>query len=838
MTNNKATRLGRVLYRHNNLIAAILSILILFPDVILGFRSLDPSQIYKGKNFVDAEFMYHSNMTIDTTARPSLHVELATPVYYESPLDKFLGRALRDGDFAFWNPYAGLGMPVLEQYSTRALFPLQILENFLLLDDRSHFNLFVILLTIYFFLLAARTLRKMTFLESLALGVFIGGSAIFCWFLGLRQMQNVFFATSIAVFLLLRFPPDNSRGIAANALGIGHLHLAGQPEASLFVLILMFFVTIFHKEISVLKDVFTVWLKRALGLMSSSVLGLLIAGPQVFPFVYGVISSAVDNSLHGFDGGAGMASPPPLTLLRLIVSPALSSYPLSVTFYPVNGHWDAVGFFSGLITVMLLLLFVMMPSKSTTRLMRVTFFLLVGFVVMMVCKNFGIDPFYQLGKLPLINLAWSPRWSNVAIQTAIVLALTISFDIKYNSAKSSRLRFLFVAAVCSILAVESLRVIPTDIFIHGFHYGEMHHNPEFHLPNIIIPTLAPLFPAVILGIHTFRKGFSFEVYKKLLLALILIQVIVMPRVLSAEYQMVLMLSLSFLLIAVLISKKYRFALILAPTCVLFVGIAHHQNTKPVKLPFDENNLINFVKENTSESDRVLFRGPFLYGNSGSEFHIRNLAGVFSLPIHSSHKALSLIDKQEIGSHNWVPWYVAPNIFKLYANRFVMDKSPKLEIALLNAYSFRWIVCETSNVECRAFRPIVDNPEGFTIYENISALPRIGLKTKNASVIHDVSETLNSIRVDGCFVDGDKVIVRDAFFPGWTVQTEPANKIVEIGPHLEQFRAVTIGEDFCGKIEQYYTPRYWAAYVFISTITLLLCVLFVFLGRKEKSSQLV
>ncbi len=56
-------------------------------------------------------------------------VDIATPAFYEWPLDHFIGGVLRRGELPLWNPHQGTGIPLVTNYSTRVFFPFQALLN-------------------------------------------------------------------------------------------------------------------------------------------------------------------------------------------------------------------------------------------------------------------------------------------------------------------------------------------------------------------------------------------------------------------------------------------------------------------------------------------------------------------------------------------------------------------------------------------------------------------------------------------------------------------------------------------------------------------------------------
>ncbi|MDD5255269.1 MAG: hypothetical protein PHR11_04355, partial [Candidatus Omnitrophica bacterium] len=59
----------------------------------------------------------------------TFNVDIASPAAYEEPIDLFVGKQLRRGTYPLWNPFIACGSLLQESFSTRVLFPYQLLQD-------------------------------------------------------------------------------------------------------------------------------------------------------------------------------------------------------------------------------------------------------------------------------------------------------------------------------------------------------------------------------------------------------------------------------------------------------------------------------------------------------------------------------------------------------------------------------------------------------------------------------------------------------------------------------------------------------------------------------------
>ena len=166
----------------------------------------------------------------------SFNVDIATPAYFESPINKLVGDQIKGGTLPLWNPYQGAGTPLLAQYSTRALFPLQILEDISPVWTWDFFMLFRLLVAGFFTFLFLRAL-SLAFVPAFLGGVFYIFSGTFVWFINLEQMTNVAVMLPVLFFALERLARRSGWGeITFAGVALGLTLLAGQPEIAFYLI--------------------------------------------------------------------------------------------------------------------------------------------------------------------------------------------------------------------------------------------------------------------------------------------------------------------------------------------------------------------------------------------------------------------------------------------------------------------------------------------------------------------------------------------------------------------------------------------------------------------------
>jgi hypothetical protein len=374
----------------------------------------------------------------------SFNVDLATPSYYEWPVNKLVGDFYRKGELPLWNPYQGAGIPLAAQYSTRAFFPYQVLE------DMSP------VWTWDFFILARLLVAGfLTYLFLSALGLsfpsaFLGGmlymfSGTFVWFINLEQMANTAMMLPLVMYMVeLLARKKGSVYIPAASFSFALLLLAGQPEVALYATLLSFSYFIFR--------VFTLhgypgFLRPATRFIPAFLLGLGISAPLILPFLELV---GVGHHIHTLGGPMGSQALMSWQTIYAIFTPSATVFPSDpemvegltplvqidggfYRFLPTNGLWDSLGGYTGVLSVYLAVVgFLLAISANKGRLRGVSLFFII-FATSIILKNIGIRPFIWLGNLPLFDQVWSLRWAGPVWTFAISMAGAIGLEVILRS---------------------------------------------------------------------------------------------------------------------------------------------------------------------------------------------------------------------------------------------------------------------------------------------------------------------------------------------------------------------------------------------------------------------
>src|SRR3989304_4224149 len=389
-------------FRRERLAAALLYALVLsllyFPVVFLG-RTLVPSLYYPygvtDRNLEETGW----------TGETRLDLDLGTPAYYEFPINRLVGQMYRQGQLPLWNPYQAAGTPLAAQYSTRAFFPYQVLEDISPPWSWDYFilgRLWIAGFFTYLFLRALKLSPPSAFLG----GVFYMLSGSLVWFINLEQMANGAMMAPILMLSLERLAQKRRGAGVFAAVGFALVLLAGQPEVALYILALGGSFFLFRAA--------SLRTFRIFPLALAFLLGLGLASPQLLPFL-----ELVPNSFnaHPPGGTMGVQGAAPLPWAIALLVPTYFSGPSFYRTMPHNGVWDFLGGYTGVLLVFLATLGLYSRHRSWGLSL---FFWLFGVLVLL--KNFGFSPAQKVGYLPIFDQAWSDRWSGPAWAFALAVA--------------------------------------------------------------------------------------------------------------------------------------------------------------------------------------------------------------------------------------------------------------------------------------------------------------------------------------------------------------------------------------------------------------------------------
>ncbi len=345
---------------------------------------------------------------------PAFDVEMGTAAYYEWPQNRLVGRLWRHGEVPLWDAHSAAGLPLLAQYSSKVFFPYQIVED---LSPPVTWDFFLLGRAWLAGIFAWAFLRRLVKRTEPAL---LGGalymlSGSFTYFLSLEQYSNVAMTSPLLLLALDRLVErPRGRAIAFAALVTALVLFGGQPEVAFCVLALGGFWTLHRAFPQGVRGVALTLGTYAL----ASLLGLLLASPLLMPFAE---FAAAAFHYHPAGGHMGVQSPTFWSVALGVFVPNLMQGPAPFVELPLNGRFDYIGGYSGVLPWVLLLAAV---ARGEAHRREIVFFGSTAAIVLL--KDLGVAPFAWLGHLPLFDQVWSPRWAGSIWTLSLSLAAGLS----------------------------------------------------------------------------------------------------------------------------------------------------------------------------------------------------------------------------------------------------------------------------------------------------------------------------------------------------------------------------------------------------------------------------
>ena len=409
------------------LLYAVVVVALFAPVVFLG-RSLQPPLYYPYGVTDQGAYGYEGREPINT-----FNIDLATPAYYEWPINVLVGEQYRQGELPLWNPYQGCGTPLAAQYSSRVFFPYQIVEDISPNWTWDFFMLGRLWLAGLFTFLFLRLLG-VSRLSAFLGGIFYMFSGTFIWFINLEQFVNVAMVTPVLLWTVEGMWHWRwGRGVAGTAIAVALVLLAGQPEIAIYVLLLGAAYVV-YRIVGMAPEQ---RMRMAGSVVLAGLLGLALSALLLLPFLEFVPQS---HTIHPPGGVMGVVDPPPPSWSSSLFLPTLESMPTYYRYFPDNGRWDFLGGYIGvllpyLILVGLVLGFLQVRSRWRKPLL---FFTIFGVVILL--KNFGCPLVSWIGHLPLLDQSWSPRWAGPAWTFPLAIAAALGLEILRDQGQGAALR--------------------------------------------------------------------------------------------------------------------------------------------------------------------------------------------------------------------------------------------------------------------------------------------------------------------------------------------------------------------------------------------------------------
>jgi len=426
-------------------IGALLGVILagFYAPVLFGGKSLQAPLYTVSPILPDGPWNYAGRRPGNT-----FDVDIATPAFYEWPLNRYVGTVLRRGELPLWNPHQGTGMPMVGNYSTRVFFPFQVLL------DLSPVGLWDLLFLARLWIAGVFTALFLTRAGIDRTAAAFGGvsymlSGSLVWFINLEQYANVAMVVPIWFLAVELFAVRPSgRRSAWVALAVALMLLAGQPEIAFYALVSggLYGITrfVFSPAATTSR-----WRALAWGTLGVAV-GFAVAAAQLVPFATHLLNSL---HLHPAGGDMGVRDPAPGFLAAQIFVPSFFELPTALRIRPDNGRWDLLGGYAGALTAFLAAAGLLVPSRRVRPAMRPPLIFFSTVTGWLLLKNFGVPPFDWIGYLPLFDQVWTPRWSGPTWCFALSAASAFGLQrlIETDMTRLARAKLAIVAAAILLL---------------------------------------------------------------------------------------------------------------------------------------------------------------------------------------------------------------------------------------------------------------------------------------------------------------------------------------------------------------------------------------------------
>lgn len=733
---------------NNKLIRAALlylaAIAVFYGPVMFLGKTLQPA-LYQPHGVLDGWAYGYEGRVPEST----FNIDLATPAYYETPINKLAGNLYKNGELPLWNPYQGAGMPLSAQYSTRVFFPYQIFEDISPVRLWDYFILGRLFIAGFFTFLFLNSLG-LEFAPAFLGGLFYMFSGSFTWFINLEQFTNNAMALPVHMYFLERLVKSRmGRDIALCGLSFGLMLLAGQPEIALYALFLgacYYLVRTLHIQKG-----------RALLRVSSrylivTVIGFSLAAPLILPFL-----EFMKNSHHLHQSKGDISTRDNLRWIEAmgIFTPAVTELPqmhrravrgrtpggepFYFRIFPENGAWDRLGGYTGIIPILLSSIGVILAFSKRHRRWRPYAVFFVSFALFIIFKNIGLRPFIWLSSLPLFNLVWSQRWAGPVWVFSTAASAAIGFQMIRTEPEggylSSRKAFGILTALSLVLLVylymdysnfvqfrkiwssglETVSESISRLFLKEFI------GPSFMLSSIL--TVLFLFAgAIAIFNHTISKKGIYAIAALAFLELWWAA----PRGYGSGWLFYKLIPLSIGLLGViaLALNRFRFSVVCAVAFFCSFAALDLKSEKgfPERHdPFEAAPYVRFIK-NLDGFDRVVAGEGILFPNFASAMGIQDIRFINSLSLDSLHeyKTRYLQDEENL---YFSLWFTGRKTRYSPVGEILDEKIEESVLKHLKHYSFlgvRYIILPKSS---HLDLPTVYEDGDVVIYENTQALPR-------------------------------------------------------------------------------------------------------------------
>jgi hypothetical protein len=457
-----------------------------------------------------ANFLYLSNVFVanPTDLRSGL-INSGQPgpqqgQYTIDPSDGFYAQSLghraavdlAKGHLPWWNPYEGIGTPLVGGLQSGALFPLE----FLLVFGNGLFYFHLMLeiiagLGVYYLLKRLKCNEVASVIGAAAFGV----NGTYAW-IAHTIVNPVAFLPLLLLgveFILDSTRKSKKRGWLLLALAVACTMYAGFPETG-FIDILFVSLWAVVRMTTLKRSAYRSYITKLIG---AGLLGIALASPLLLAFKeylpYANVGLHAGNTSHLVLPKIGLAG----LILPYIYGPIFANWPYDKTL-TLYDWWAVVG---GFLSISLLVPAIVGIAAPVFR--RLDRYFLLGWIVFCILASYGLLRFNEIaGHIPLLSSAAFSRYFPPTYELAIVMlaAMGLTFIWQHVDKKKKVLKPIVIATLVCLVAIIGAALLGWNEYQRLLHA----HAPDitFYYRGSIIWALSMV---VLLGLFLSLSGKKF-----------------------------------------------------------------------------------------------------------------------------------------------------------------------------------------------------------------------------------------------------------------------------------------------------------------------------------------
>lgn len=368
----------------------IILVIISFSNVIFSGHTIITSSMCEG-TLPTGPYGYNGP-SMPTLKRPV--IDAGASAWQNEPWAAKIHQEFLDKRVPLWNPNSGVGVPLLANMQSAPFSPFRIFFYISTSPIVWDFYFLLRLLSAGFFTyLFLRTINR-----SLIGSITAAISFMFCGYLienlNMGHLDVDVLVPAVILAFELLFRDWRPRNLVFSSMLVCFSILGGMPESTFFVLLLAFlyyFFRVIWCESKETPKTTNYYMRHLFKFSLAIFLGILLSGPQLFPFL-----EYLQNSWTRHGGTLGLGSNPIRGGISLIIPYFCGG---------IQFNWNDISSFSlvpyiGVIT--LFLAFIGVFSRHSSRENKIKYFFL-SFALFSILKIYGFFLINWIGHLPLFN---------------------------------------------------------------------------------------------------------------------------------------------------------------------------------------------------------------------------------------------------------------------------------------------------------------------------------------------------------------------------------------------------------------------------------------------------